>query len=59
MDEDLIPANQRIDHMSFKDLTAQAAAAMKSESAETAAASTKANEPKAADKNAPMKPKTS
>ena len=37
MDEELASANQRIDDMSFKNLTARAAAAMKSKPAGTAA----------------------
>jgi hypothetical protein len=59
VDEDLAPANQRIDDMSFKDLTARAAAAMKPKPAETAKAPAKANEPKAVVKEAPAKSKTS
>ena len=59
MDEELAPANQRIDDMSFKDLTARAAAAMKLKPAETAKTPAKANEPKAAGKEAPAKSKTS
>lgn len=45
--------------MSFKDLTAQAAAAMKPKPAETAKTAAKDNETKAADKDAPATPKTS
>lgn len=45
--------------MSFKDLTAKAAAAMKPKPAETAKTPAKANEPKAAVKDAPAKSKTS
>ena len=45
--------------MSFKDLTARAAAAMKPKPAETAKASAKANEPKAVGMEAPAKSKTS
>ena len=56
MDEELAPANQRIDNMSFKDLTARAAAAMKLKPAKI---NTKETEPKAAGKEAPAKSKTS
>ena len=59
MDEELAPANQRIYDMSFKDLTARAAAAMKPKPAETAKAPAKANEPKAAGKDEPAKSKIS
>jgi hypothetical protein len=59
MGEELALANQRIDDMSFKDLTARAAAAMKPKPAETARAPAKANEPKAVVKEAPAKSKTS
>ncbi len=45
--------------MSFKDLTARAMAALKLKPAETAKTSAKANKPKAADKEAPAKSKTS
>lgn len=45
--------------MSFKDLAARAVAAMKPKPAETAKAPAKANEPKAAVKEAPAKSKTS
>ena len=45
--------------MSFKDLTARAAAVMKPKPAETAKAPGKANEPKAVVKEAPAKSKTS
>ncbi|WP_299613954.1 hypothetical protein [uncultured Tateyamaria sp.] len=55
MDEELAPANQRIDDMSFKDLTARAAAAMKPTPAKTPA---KENESKAVGKEAPAKSKT-
>ena len=55
MDEELAPANQRIDDMSFKDLTARAAAAMKPKPAKTLA---KENESKAVGKEAPAKSKT-
>jgi len=59
MDEELASANQRIDNMSFKDLTARAAAAMKLKPAETSKAPAKSNAPKAAGKEAPAKSKTS
>ncbi|MGX9353444.1 hypothetical protein ACS3QZ_19805 (plasmid) [Shimia sp. W99] len=59
MDEELAPANQRIDDMSFKDLTARAAAAMKPKPAETAKTPAKENESKAAGKDALAKSKTS
>jgi len=59
MDEELAPANQRIDDMSFKDLTARAAAAMKPKPAETATPPAKENEPKEAGTEAPAKSKTS
>jgi hypothetical protein len=59
MDEELVSANQRIDDMSFKDLTVRAAAAMKPKPAETAETSAKETEPKAASKEAPAKSKTS
>jgi hypothetical protein len=59
MEEELAPANQRIDDMSFKDLTARAAAAMKPKSAETAKIPAKENESKAAGKEAPANSKTS
>ncbi len=45
--------------MSFKDLTARAAAAMKPKPAETAKAPANANEPKVAGKEAPAKSKIS
>jgi hypothetical protein len=56
MDEELASANQRIDNMSFKDLTVRAAAAMKLKPAKINAQQTK---PKAAGKEAPAKSKTS
>ena len=59
MDEELAPANQRIDDMSFKDLTTRAAAAMKPKPAETAKTPAKENEPTAAGKDGPAKSKTS
>ena len=52
MDEELAPANQRIDDMSFKDLTARAAAALKLKPAKTPSEEYKA---KAAGKEAPAK----
>lgn len=45
--------------MSFKDLTARAAAAMKPKPAETAKTPAEENEPKAAGKEAPAKSETS
>jgi hypothetical protein len=60
MDEELAPANQRIDDMSFKDLTARAAAAMTLRPAGSAKAPAKQNEPNAvAGKEALAKSKTS
>lgn len=59
MDEELASANQRIDDMSFKDLTARAAAAIKPKPAETAKTPAKANEPQAVVREAPAKSKTS
>lgn len=68
MDEELASENQRIDDMSFKDLTARAAAALKPKPAKTAKtpaketepkASAKETEPKASGKDAPAKSKTS
>ena len=59
MDEELAPANQRIDDMSFKDMTARAAAAMKPKPDETAKTPAEENEPKAAGKEAPAKSETS
>ncbi|WP_050931054.1 hypothetical protein [Aestuariivita boseongensis] len=59
MDEELAPANQRIDNMSFNDLTARAAAAMKPKLAETTKTPAKANEPKATDGEATTKSKSS
>lgn len=45
--------------MSFKDLTARAAAALKLKPAETVKTPAKKNEPKTAGTEAPAKPKTS
>ncbi|WP_372674891.1 hypothetical protein [Aquicoccus sp.] len=59
MDEKLAPENQRIDDMSFNDLTARAAAAMKPKPAKTAETPAKENGPKAAGNEAPSQPKTS
>lgn len=59
MDEELASENQRIDDMSFKDLTARAAAALKPKPAKTATAPAKETEPKASGKDAPAKSKTS
>lgn len=51
--------NQRIDDMSFKDLTARAAAALKRKPAKTATTAVKETEPKASGKDEPAKSKTS
>lgn len=59
MDEELASENQRIDEMSFKDLTARAAAALKPKPAKTATTAAKETEPKASGKDAPAKSKTS
>ena len=59
MDKELASANQRIDDMSFKDLTARAAAAMKLRPAETAKTPAKQKESNAVGKEAATKPKTS
>jgi hypothetical protein len=59
MDEELAPANQRIDDMSFKDLTARAAAALKLKPAETVKTPSEENETKPAGKEAPAKQETS
>ena len=59
MDEELASENQGIDEMSFKDLTARAAAALKPKPAKTATTPAKETEPKASGKDAPAKPKTS
>ncbi len=59
MDEDLASANQRIDDMSFKDLTTRAAAAFKSKPAETEKTPAKKTESKETSKEAPEKSKTS
>lgn len=59
MDEEVASANQRIDDMFFKNLTARAAAAMQLGPAETAKTSAKQNESYAAGKEAPTKSKTS
>ena len=59
MDAELGPENQRINEMSFKDLTARAAAAMKPKPAETGNSTAKAEEPKADGKGATPKSKTS
>jgi hypothetical protein len=56
MDEEVAPANQRIDDMSFKGLIARAAAAIKPKSAKNTA---KENESKAAGREAPAKSKIS
>ena len=59
MDEELAPANQRIDDMSFKDLTDRAAAALKLKPAETAKPPAMENESEAAGTEAPAKSKIS
>ena len=59
MDDEFALANQRIDDMSFKDLTARAAAALKPKPAKAATTPAKETEPKASGKDAPAKPKTS
>ena len=59
MDEALALANQRIDDMSFKDLTARAAAAMKPKPEETVNTPARGNESKPAGKDIPAKSKTS
>ena len=58
MGEELALANQRIDDMSFKDLTARAAAAMKPKPAETATTSAKESESRAAGREVPAKTET-
>jgi hypothetical protein len=50
MDEEVTSANQRVDDMSFKDLTARASAAMKLRPAETAETPAKQNESNAVGK---------
>ena len=59
MDEELASDNQRIDDMSFKDLTARAAAALKPKPAKTATTPAKETEPKAAGKEARANSNTS
>jgi hypothetical protein len=59
MDAELGSENQRIDDMSFKDLTTRAAAAIKPKPAETAKTPAKQNESNAAGKEALAKSKTS
>ena len=59
MDEELAWANQRIDDMSFKNLTARIAAALKRKPTKTAKIPDKKNKPKAGDNEAPAKSKTS
>lgn len=59
MDEELASENQRIDKMSFKDLTARAAAALKPKPAETATTPANETDPKASGKDATAKSKTS
>ena len=59
MDGELASDNQRIDDMSFKDLTARAVAALRPKPAKTAKTPAKETEPKAASKEVPAKSKTS
>lgn len=59
MDEELASENQRIDEMSFKDLFARAAAALRPNPAKTATTPAKESEPKTSGKDAPAKSKTS
>lgn len=59
MDEEVTSANQRVDDMSFKDVTARASAAMKLRPAETAKTPAKQNESNAVGKEAPATSKTS
>ncbi len=59
MDEELASANQRINDMSFKDLTARAAAALRPKPAKTTTTPANETEPKAAGKEAAAKSKTS
>lgn len=59
MDEELAPTNQGIDDMSFKDLTARAAAAMKPTPAKTAKTPAEKTETKADAKATPAKSGTS
>jgi hypothetical protein len=59
MDGNSAPANQGIDDMSFKDLTARAAAAMKWKTSETATRAAKVKTPETAAKETTPKPKTS
>lgn len=59
MDEELAPDNQRIDDMSFRDLIARVAAALKLKPTETAKPPAMENESKAAGTEAPAKSKIS
>ncbi len=59
MYEELAAENQGIDDMSFKDLTAKAAATLRPKPAKTATTAAKETEPKASGKDAPAKSKTS
>ena len=59
MDAELAPDNQRIDDMSFKDLTTRAAAMFKPKPADTAQHPAKAKMPKADSPEATPKPKSS
>ena len=55
MDEELVAANQRIDDMSFKDLTDRAAAAIKRKPEETAKTPEKETASKPVGKEIPAK----
>ena len=59
MDEEPAWANQRINDMAFKDLTARATVAMKPKPTETATPPAKENESKAASKEALAKSQAS
>ncbi len=59
MDEELASDNQRIDEMSFKDLTIRAAASLKPKPAKTATTPAKETALKAFGKDAPAKSNTS
>lgn len=59
MDQELLSANQRIDDMSFKDLTARATAALKLKPAASVKTPAKEGKTNPAGKEAPAKPKAS
>lgn len=59
MDEELASVNQRIDDMSFNDLTKRAAAATTPKPVETAKAPAQKNEAEPAGKDAPANSKSS